>query len=64
MDADPIDDDDNPKWTEDDFARALPASEVHSPAILRLLVRHGAESQLIDAVRGQDPLARGWSIAA
>lgn len=32
-------DDDNPEWTEEDFARARPASEIVSPAILDLLVR-------------------------
>lgn len=31
--------DDNPEWTEEDFARARPASEVHGPEILTLLVR-------------------------
>lgn len=35
----PADWDDNPEWTEEDFARARPASEVVSPAILAQLVR-------------------------
>lgn len=29
----------NPEWTVEDFARARPASEVHSPEIAALLVR-------------------------
>ena len=32
-------DDDNPEWTEADFARARPASEVLPPAIAAALVR-------------------------
>jgi uncharacterized protein (DUF4415 family) len=31
--------DDNPEWTEEDFARARPASEVHPPEVVALLVR-------------------------
>lgn len=31
--------DDNPEWTEDDFARAKPASEVHGAALASQLVR-------------------------
>lgn len=31
--------DDNPEWTEEDFARARPASEVVEPEVLALLVR-------------------------
>ena len=32
-------DDDNPEWTKADFARARPATDIHSAAILDLLVR-------------------------
>jgi uncharacterized protein (DUF4415 family) len=32
-------DDDNPEWTEGDFARARPAGEMHRPEIAALLVR-------------------------
>lgn len=32
-------DDDNPEWTEADFAAARPASEVLPPEVLALLVR-------------------------
>lgn len=32
-------DDDNPEWTEEDFARAKPASALHPPEVLALLVR-------------------------
>lgn len=41
MDGQPLPDDwdDNPEWTEEDFAAARPASEVHPPHITALLVR-------------------------
>jgi len=32
-------DDDNPEWTEEDFARARPANEVLPPEIVSALVR-------------------------
>lgn len=32
-------DDDNPEWTEEDFARARPASEIFGPEILDNLIR-------------------------
>ena len=32
-------DDDNPEWTEEDFARAKPASEVHGEDVAVMLVR-------------------------
>ncbi len=32
-------DDDNPEWTAQDFARARPADQVHSPEIVSQLVR-------------------------
>ncbi len=31
--------DDNPEWTEEDFRRARPANEVHSPEIVAALMR-------------------------
>gem|GEM_PF-5992610 len=31
--------DDNPEWTEEDFANARPASEVHGPEFAAKLVR-------------------------
>ena len=34
-------DDDNPEWTEVDFARARPASEIFPPEIVALLVKKG-----------------------
>lgn len=40
--------DDNPEWTEEDFARARPASEVHGPEFAAKLIR-----------RGRPPLAEG-----
>lgn len=35
----PTDVDDNPEWTEADFAAARPASEMFPPEVLALLVR-------------------------
>ncbi len=35
----PEDFDDNPEWTEEDFARARPASEVLPPEVMAALVR-------------------------
>lgn len=35
----PVDHDDNPEWTEADFARAKPASEVCPPHVVAALVR-------------------------
>ena len=32
-------DDDNPEWTEEDFARAVPASQLHPPEVLANLIR-------------------------
>ena len=45
----PDDWDDNPEWTEEDFARARPADEVHGPEFAALLVRP----------RGRPPKATG-----
>jgi uncharacterized protein (DUF4415 family) len=39
MDFDDPDFDENPEWTAEDFARARPASELHPPEIVALLVR-------------------------
>ena len=33
--------DENPEWTEEDFARARPASEVHGPEFAARLIRRG-----------------------
>ena len=41
--------DDNPEWTEEDFARARPASEVHGPEFAARLIRQ----------RGRPPKAAG-----
>lgn len=35
----PADFDENPEWTEADFARARPASEMHPPEVVEALVR-------------------------
>ena len=40
-DALPDDFDDNPEWTEEDFARARPASEILPPHVVRALIRRG-----------------------
>jgi len=37
-------DDDNSEWTEEDFARARPASEVLPPELVALLVRSNARN--------------------
>ena len=37
----PADFDENPEWTEEDFAKARPASEVLPPEVAALLVRRG-----------------------
>jgi uncharacterized protein (DUF4415 family) len=47
--ADKIRFDPNPEWTEEDFARARPASELHGLAVAAGLVRK----------RGRPPLAQG-----
>jgi uncharacterized protein (DUF4415 family) len=50
----PADWDDNPEWTEEDFARARPASEVHGPEFAAKLIRRGrppkAEGEKKEAV--------------
>ncbi|WP_375402733.1 BrnA antitoxin family protein [uncultured Sphingomonas sp.] len=37
--APPPDFDDNPEWTEEEFTRARPASEMHPPHVVAALVR-------------------------
>lgn len=44
---------DNPEWTEDDFARARPASEHHDEAFMKLLVRPRGRPPLNDDARKQ-----------
>jgi hypothetical protein len=56
--------DENPEWTAEDFAKARPASELHSPSVLQALVREKPARGLPVALHGQDALARGWSLAA
>ena len=46
-------DDDNPEWTEEDFARARPATEMHSKAILDLLVRKPGRPAMAEDDRKQ-----------
>ena len=46
-------DDDNPEWTEEDFARARPASEIVPPAILDLLVRKPGRPAMAENDRKQ-----------
>jgi uncharacterized protein (DUF4415 family) len=45
--------DDNPEWTDEDFARARPASEFHDAAILQLLVRPRGRPAIAEAARKQ-----------
>jgi uncharacterized protein (DUF4415 family) len=44
---------DNPEWTDADFARARPASELHDDAFVQLLVRPRGRPPLNDAARKQ-----------
>jgi uncharacterized protein (DUF4415 family) len=39
--AKPVNDPDNPEWTDEDFTRARPAGEVVGPEMAALLVRKG-----------------------
>ena len=43
--------DENPEWTEADFARARPASEVHGKALAAALVRPRGRPALLEAER-------------
>ena len=44
-------DDDNPEWTEEDFARARPASEFFPPEVMALLVRQRGRPALAEGER-------------
>ena len=50
-DDDPIDDDDNPQWTEEDFARAKPIHEIPELAGLVELLRKGGHPALPEKYR-------------
>ncbi len=43
--------DENPEWTDEDFARARPASEVHGAMIADLLVRKRGRPALAEGER-------------
>ena len=45
--------DDNPEWTDADFAKARPATEVHPPAIAAMLVRRRGRPTLAPGDRKQ-----------
>ena len=47
----PVDFDENPEWTEADFARARPASEVHGKAFAAGLVRRRGRPALAESDR-------------
>ena len=47
----PADYDDIPEWTEDDFARALPASDVHGEAFAAMMIRPRGRPALAAGVR-------------
>lgn len=49
----PDDYDDNPEWTEADFARARPAGEVLPPPIVAMLVRPRGRPALTPEARKQ-----------
>ena len=46
-------DPDNPDWTDEDFARARPSSEVHPPHIVAQLVRKPATEEASAATASQ-----------
>lgn len=64
--------DDNPEWTEADFAAARPADEVHPPAVAAALVKNkggrprGSDKELVSIRLDRDVLERfraggpGW----
>lgn len=68
----PPDYDDNPEWTEEDFARAIPADQMHPPEIAALLLRRkggrpaGSSKQQVALRIDREVLARfrvggaGW----
>jgi uncharacterized protein (DUF4415 family) len=47
----PDDFDDNPEWTEDDFARSRPASGFFGPEVIALLVRSRGRPALTEGER-------------
>ena len=51
LEDDPIDDEDNPKWTEEDFALAKPIHEIPELAGLVELLRKGGRPQLPERYR-------------
>jgi uncharacterized protein (DUF4415 family) len=50
-DDEPIDDDENPEWTEEDFARAKPIHEIPELAGFVELLRKGGRPQLPERYR-------------
>ena len=67
----PADYDENPEWTEEDFARARPLHEVHPPHVVAALLRKpgrpaGATKEQVAIRIDRDVLARfradgpGW----
>ena len=51
-DDDPIDDDENPEWTEEDFARAKPIDQIPELAGLAEYLRNGGKIALPYEYRG------------
>jgi uncharacterized protein (DUF4415 family) len=54
----PADLDDNPEWTEEMFARARPASEVHGPELAVAMVRKRGRPALAPEARKQQVTLR------
>lgn len=55
----PVDFDDNPEWTEEDFAKARPASEIHGLEAAALLVRkRGRPAGSVAAVKKEQVTVR------
>lgn len=59
-----LNDPDNPEWTEEDFRRARPASDVHSAAFAKAMIRTHTASGLSVGLEYQKHFARGMSLAA
>jgi len=49
----PVDFDDNPEWTAADFAKARPATQLHRPEAIALLVRSRGRPTLAPEARKQ-----------
>jgi len=60
----PVDFDENPEWTAEDFASARSASEILPTPVAKQLVRSRPISDLSAGMAAQRPLARELRLAA